>query len=161
MILRIGAIALIGLSTLASVGQQPSMDEPEKPKFYVTFVAEPVTVTAGHATTLDLHFHIQPGYHINSHTPKSEFLIPTKLVFDSSHDVSLAPPTYPKGTEFSFSFDPKEKLDVYAGNFTVGTRITAKAGQHVVRGTLHYQACNHAACFPPKSLPIEIIVNAK
>lgn len=135
------------------------MEAPGKGAGYVTFVAEPVAVAAGHPSSLEMRFHIRPGYHINSHTPKSEFLIPTKLSIDANRDFVLSPINYPKGVEFAFSFDPTEKLDVYASDFTLSTKITAKAGYHTLRGTLHYQACNNAACFPPKSLPIEILVH--
>lgn len=38
---------------------------------------EQVTVPAGKASDITLHFRIAPGLHINSHTPKDEFLIPT------------------------------------------------------------------------------------
>jgi len=30
-----------------------------------------------------------------------------------------------------------------------------------VDGTLRYQACDQAACYPPKSLPVEVIFTAK
>ena len=38
---------------------------------------EQVTAVAGKPTEVALHFRIAPGLHINSHTPKDEFLIPT------------------------------------------------------------------------------------
>jgi hypothetical protein len=28
-------------------------------------------------------------------------------------------------------------------------------------GTLRYQACDHAACYPPKSLPVQVIFTAR
>ena len=68
---------------------------------------------------------------------------------------------YPAGTSYSFSFDPTEKLDVYAGDFTVKVPVVAGAGMHTVDGTLRYQACDHAACYPPKSLPVQVIFTAK
>jgi hypothetical protein len=68
---------------------------------------------------------------------------------------------YPPGKLFSFSFEPNEKLDVYAGDFTVKLPVVAAAGEHTVAGTLKYQACDNAACYPPKSLPVQVMFTAK
>lgn len=154
-------LGLLLVIAFPCAAQEISMETSNKPAPYVTYIAEPVSVPAGHSAPVELRFHIRPGYHINSHTPKSEFLIPTMFSLEGGRDVVVGAVVYPRGVDFSFSFDPKEKLDVYASDFTLATKITAKAGQHILKGTLHYQACNHAACFPPKSLPVEIVVNAK
>jgi hypothetical protein len=37
----------------------------------------------------------------------------------------------------------------------------AEAGAHTVNGTLRYQACDNAACYPPKSLPVQMVFTAK
>src|SRR3984885_2404152 len=37
------------------------------------------TAQRAQATMVNLNFRVPPGYHINSNTPKSEFLIPTAL----------------------------------------------------------------------------------
>ena len=60
-----------------------------------------------------------------------------------------------------FSFEPKEKLDVYTGTFTVKVPVVAAAGEHTVEGSLHYQACDNAACYPPKTLPLQVMFTAK
>ena len=65
------------------------------------------------------------------------------------------------GTPYSFSFEPKEKLDVYTGSFTIKLPVVAAAGEHTVEGALRYQACDHAACYPPKTLPVQILFTAK
>jgi hypothetical protein len=68
---------------------------------------------------------------------------------------------YPAGTSYSFSFDPSEKLDVYTGEFVVKLPVVASAGMHTIDGSLRYQACDNAACYPPKSLPVQVMVAAK
>ena len=45
--------------------------------------------------------------------------------------------------------------------FTVKLPVVADTGTHTVDGTLRYQACDHAACYPPKSLPVQVIFTAK
>jgi hypothetical protein len=45
---------------------------------------------------------------------------------------------------------------VYAGDFTVKLPVVAAAGEHTVEGSLKYQACDNAACYPPKTLPVKV-----
>lgn len=155
------AAAVLLVSGLACA-QQGSLPMPgPKAKQYVTYQADQQDLKAGKREVVELHFRVTDGYHVNSHTPKSELLIPTALKFDQSTAINASAPEYPAGTLYSFSFNPSEKLDVYTGAFTVKVPIVAQAGAHTVTGTLHYQACDNAACYPPKSLPVQIAVTAK
>jgi hypothetical protein len=132
-----------------------------KPKAYIVYAAENQTVPAGKSAVVELHFHVLDGFHVNSHTPKSEFQIPTNLKLDPASGVKAGAIEYPAGTAYSFSFDPNEKLDVYSGPFTVQLPVIATPGEHRLSGTLRYQACDHAACYPPKTLPVEVLFTAK
>jgi DsbC/DsbD-like thiol-disulfide interchange protein len=134
---------------------------PPKTKSYVVYAAEPQVVTAGKRSVLELNFRVVDGFHVNSHTPKSELLIPTKITLQPTTGVKAEEVEYPAGQSYSFSFDPSEKLDVYSGAFTVKLPVVADAGTHTVEGSLRYQACDHAACYPPKSLPVQVIFTAK
>jgi len=130
-------------------------------KMYVTYDAEPQVVTAGKRSVLELRFRVLHGFHVNSNTPKSEILIPTNLTLQPAAGVKTDPAQYPAGTAYSFAFSPKEKLDVYMGDFTVKLPVVARVGMHTVDGTLRYQACDHAACYPPKDLPVQVVFTAK
>jgi hypothetical protein len=144
--------------------QMGNLDAPPvKATGYVVYDAEPQIVRAGKASVLELRFKVRDGYHVNSHTPKSDLLIPTviKLQPAEADGVKAAETVYPAGTSYSFSFDPKEKLDVYTGEFIVKVPVVAAAGEHTVEGSLHYQACDTAACYPPKTLPLQVIFTAK
>jgi DsbC/DsbD-like thiol-disulfide interchange protein len=132
-----------------------------KAKSYVVYAAEPQEVPAGKRSVLELHFRVVDGFHVNSHTPKSELLIPTQITLQPAAGVKAEAVQYPAGTTYSFSFDPSEKLDVYSGPFTMKLPVVAEAGTHTVMGTLRYQACDHAACYPPKNLPVQILFTAK
>jgi hypothetical protein len=152
-------IALPGALVAQQVG---TLDAPAvKPKSYVVYGAEPQNVAAGKRSVLELHFRVLDGYHVNSHTPKSDLLIPTRIELQPSPGVKSDAVEYPSGTSYSFSFDPSEKLDVYTGSFTVKLPVVAETGVHTVDGTLRYQACDHAACYPPKSLPVQVMFTAK
>ncbi len=133
-----------------------------KPKGgHVQFAAEPQTVAAGRPATLLLHFKVDPGFHINSHTPRSEMLIATKLAVEDAPDADVKAVDFPQGAAYSFSFEPKDKLDVYTGEFVLSAHLTAKPGAHTLKAALRYQACDSAACYPPKMLPVEQPFTAK
>ncbi|HEX9110881.1 MAG TPA: hypothetical protein VF845_05345, partial [Terriglobales bacterium] len=55
-----------------------------------------------------------------------------------------------------------EKLNVYTGDFQVDVLVrplrTVRVGKYVIRGTLKYQACDNAQCYPPKQLPVSFEV---
>ncbi len=145
----------------AGLMQIGAMDAPPKPKQYVVYASEQQMVKAGKKSFVELRFSVMDGYHVNSHTPKSELLIPTNLALKPAAGVTAGAAEYPKGQEYSFSFSPGEKLDVYAGTFTVRVPVEVAAGEHTVDGTLRYQACDHAACYPPKTLPVSVVVVGK
>lgn len=117
-----------------------------------------VTATRTIQTTVSLNFRVTRGFHINSNTPKSEFLIPTALKMDPPTDIVLGKTVYPNGEDLSFPFSPEEKLSVYSGDFTVKVTVhplrSVVPGKYVMRGGLRYQACDNAQCFPPKTLPV-------
>jgi hypothetical protein len=149
-------------ATVVPAQQIGNLDAPAaKPKSYVVYAAEQQVVRAGKRSVLELNFRVVDGFHVNSHTPKSEFLIPTQVSFQSAAGVKAEAVEYPAGRLYSLSFDPSEKLDVYSGAFTVKLPVIAEAGTHTVDGTLRYQACDHAACYPPKTLPVQVIFTAK
>ncbi len=121
-----------------------------------------ITIVQGKPATVPLLFRVASGYHINSNKPKSEFLIPTVLKVEATTDIVIGKTTYPDGQDMSFAFAPDEKLNVYTGDFNVDVLVrplhSVTAGKYVVRGTLKYQACDNAACYPPRQLPISFDV---
>jgi DsbC/DsbD-like thiol-disulfide interchange protein len=156
---------LAALAVLAAVASsapaQFSLDAPAKSRAYVNYTAEAQTVPAGKHGMLQLHFQLLQGFHVNSHTPKSKLLIPTALTLQPAPGVTAGQLEYPAGQPFSFSFDPNEKVDVYAGAFIVKVPVTSTPGNHTMDATLKYQACDNASCYPPKTLPVKIMFTAK
>lgn len=154
------ALLLSAMIPAGIASAQLNMNAPAK-KAYVAYAAEPQTVTANKPATLELRFQILSGYHVNSHTPKSEFLIPTAVTLQPASGVKAGELQYPHGMPYSFASDPSTKLDVYAGAFTVKVPVVAAAGQHALDGTLKYQACDNASCYPPRTVPLKVLFNAK
>jgi Disulphide bond corrector protein DsbC len=116
----------------------------------------------GRFTTVELRFHVGSGFHINSNQPAADYLIPTTLKLDVPTDIVVGKITYPPGEQMSFAFAPDEKLSVYSGEFDLSVRVRPLAsvlpGKYEIRGRLKYQACDNAACYPPKQLPVDFEV---
>jgi hypothetical protein len=121
-----------------------------------------VTAQRAAQTMVNLNFRVASGFHINSNTPKSEFLIPTNLKMDLPTDIILGKIEYPEGKDMTFPFSPDEKLSVYSGDFTIAVAVhplhAVQPGKYVMHGLLRYQACDNAQCFPPKNLPVNFDV---
>ena len=122
---------------------------------------EQVSIPAGKSTPVDLHFKVADGLHINSYTTREKSLIPTNLAVVEASALKINGVDFPPGTDYSFAFDPKEKLSVYTGEFTLKAHLTAPTGQYLLQGTLRYQACNSNSCYPPKTIPVAVNVIAK
>jgi Disulphide bond corrector protein DsbC len=122
-----------------------------------------VTITRGKSNRVNLRFHIGSGFHVNSNKPRSEFLIPTALKLNAPTDIVIGRVNYPAGEEMSFPFAPEDKLSVYTGEFPLAVEVRPLAsvypGKYKIHGELRYQACDNAACYPPKKLPVEFEVN--
>ena len=158
----VAAAAVLLVSTGGMFGQMGDLNAAaQKPKQYVSYAAEEQTVTAGKRGELELHFHVLEGYHVNSHSPRSVLLIPTAVRLQPAAGVKAQTAEYPRGTVFSFNFSPADKLDVYAGDFTVKLPVIATAGKHQLDGTLRYQACNNRMCFAPKNVPVNVTVSVE
>lgn len=158
-------LLLAAAAVLSASAQSPLLDQkPQsgKAKPAVAYLfPEQVTIPADKPAKVDLHFRVADGLHINSHAPHEESLIPTTLALPDSAGVRLANAAFPPGTDFAFAINPQEKLSVYTGEFTVHAELVAPRGEHLVQGTLHYQACNNEQCMPPHSIPVAIDIIAK
>ncbi len=117
------------------------------------------TITRGKPSAIDLQFRVARGFHVNSNTPSEEYLIPTALKLDVPTDIVIGKITYPPGQDTSFAFAPDQKLNVYSGDFKVSVSVRPlvgmQPGKYVIHGNLKYQACDNAACYPPKQLPVQ------
>ncbi|HUB17961.1 MAG TPA: protein-disulfide reductase DsbD domain-containing protein [Acidobacteriaceae bacterium] len=120
-----------------------------------------VTLPAGKSATIDLHFRINPGLHINSHQPLQKSLIRTELIEAEPEGVHIASVDFPAGADYAFPADPSQKLSVYSGEFVLRMHLTARRGDHLMPGELRYQACDDHTCFPPRNLPVPIDVIGK
>jgi hypothetical protein len=122
---------------------------------------EQVTVPARRPSTIEMHFRVNNGLHINSHTPQEKSLIPTQLMVEEPAGLKIEAVDFPPGTDYSPAFSPSDKLSVYTGEFVLRAHVVAQAGEHLLQGTLRYQACDANSCYPPKKAPVAVNVVGK
>lgn len=157
MVVAVYAAAAQGQSLRPFAQQHPLA----KTETVVYLFPEQLTVAAGKPVAVRLHFRVAPGLHINSHTPKDDFLIPTTFSIPAGGKVRFLDAIYPAGIVTTLAADPATKLSVYTGEFVVRARIVAAAGNHLAEGRLHYQACDNNQCMPPQTAIAAIDVIAK
>ena len=119
---------------------------------------EIIPISRGHSGTVELMFRVPSGFHINSNLPHQEYLKKTELKLDAPTDILVRKVRYPDGEDRSFPFAPDEKINVYSGDFTITVEVrplkTVLPTKYAVHGYLNYQACDNAACYPPRKLPV-------
>ena len=130
-------------------------------KVHVQLLSNAAEVKAGEAQVVELRFRVEDGFHINSHTPKDELLIPTLIRFNTGSVVKVVDEAYPKGSTFRLPVGAGETLDVYQGEFRVEVKVVAPKGSSTLVGVLKYQACDNAVCYPPKTLPVVVAVTGR
>jgi len=159
------AIVAVAFAAVGARGQfvssTPQNRSADKAQAVQYIYPEQVTLPAGKASAVELHFRIAPGLHINSHTPSDDYLIPTVFSIPDGAGARLAGALYPAGKTIALPADPKTKLNVYTGDFTIQARLVATAGNHLVQGRLRYQACDERQCMPPKTITVAVDVIGK
>ena len=147
------------LSFLIFTGSLATVLAQKKNVDYVTLSKTELAgeVSAGAKVTVKLHFKIEKGYHTQSNKPSEEYFIPTVLKLDHVAGIKAGEVKYPDGkTEKVSGLD--KPLSVYDEVFVVSVPLAISAQAQLpvtVTGTLNYQACQGATCYPPKKLKFE------
>ena len=118
---------------------------------------------ASDTLTIQLALTIKEGWHINSHKPLDEFLIPTEVRLTSLAGTRLLSTDFDEPVLAAFSFS-ETKLSVFEHSTRIEVDLLAPRGtaarKDTIKGSIFYQACNDASCLAPAesafSLPIEL-----
>jgi hypothetical protein len=150
------------LSTLLALAPIEATLWAQSPQLAVT-PPEQVTVKRGGSATVKVSATLSEGFHLNSHTPAEDYLIPLTLKW-APGSVEAADVIYPKAQMVKVPFQEKP-LSALTGKFEITTQFkapaTAALGPSTVIGKLRYQACNDKACFPPKTLDVKLPVEVQ
>lgn len=137
----------------------PKASSVVKPTAYVSL--EPVP--AGREFQVAVVAQILQGFHMNSHKPSEDYLIPTTITPQPPPGIEVLDTIYPDGRTEKFSFSPDKPLNVYTGTVTLRLRLMAEPGAPIGPSdfplTLRYQACNDTTCLPPVKLPITVKID--
>ncbi len=142
-------------ASLAQLGDAPRAEQ------LVHASSTPVSIAAGSGARTTVHITIEPGWHMNANPPALDYLIPTKLSVAPAFGVRGGAVKYPAGKSLKLSFEDQPLL-VYDGAVDVELPLEAapKAvnGEHVLKGTVAFQACNDEVCLAPAKVPFEVKV---
>lgn len=115
------------------------------------------TVKRGETVTAKVGIKIAPGFHVNSHAPLDEYLIPLRLTWQAA-PLELTGTVFPAPKMEKSDFSPKP-IAVFDGAFAITSKFTVPAsaplGAGFITGKLRYQGCNSTTCFPPKTIDVK------
>lgn len=157
-------VVLVGLSGTSALAQMQlgGLGRPaQAERQYVQSLTDAVEVKADKPQDVELVFRVLPGFHINSHTPKDELLIPTVLKIEPGSGLRELSEQYPQGKAFHLAIGTGETLDVYEDEFRMHLRVRVPRGSSTLMGELHYQACDTVSCYPPRTLPVLVAVTGR
>lgn len=142
--------ALLGVWVLASHAATLPFSDTEKA--FVTLSAERSDYAVGATAEITATLSIAPAWHVNSHQPSFDYLIPTELRLVLPDGWPAPAIRYPPGEmkQLAFSGEP---ISVYDDETRISARvltpsvITTRAAR--IGATLRYQACTDDRCLPP------------
>lgn len=164
MAMRVKIIAIFFLLFLLGIGPARVAAQAESPgqavaKPHAYASLEPVP--RGRTFDVAIVVEIQRQYHMNSHKPLDEYLIPTTLTAQLPQGFREVETSYPEGQFLKFAF-ASTPLSVYSGSVTLRMRVEAAAdaplGSATLPFILRYQACNDTTCLPPVKLPVSLSI---
>jgi suppressor for copper-sensitivity B len=125
---------------------------PRQEKAQLDLAADRTAYEAGTTAHVVARVTIEPGWHVNSHTPTFEYLIPTNLDLELPSGWPEESVRYPQAKTKTFAF-ADQPLSVYDGEVEIHSDVAIPAGTAngpvAVAAALHYQACNDSECLPP------------
>jgi hypothetical protein len=154
-------LATIVASSVLLLGASFAQAQGSSPLISVAPI-DTVVVARGSKAPLDIALRVNRGFHVNSHQPNDELLLPTVVHLNPPEGIVIMNIAYPEAEDLALPFAGKDKLSVYSGDFEVTAEVripkSAAVGTQRVHGEVRYQACDNRQCFPPKTTPLEFDV---
>ena len=124
----------------------------------VTAMLSTTAVHAGDHATVAVVVNVHDGLHAQSHTPVDSYAIKFVVTTDDNANTKFGEVVYPPGQDVTFP--SLGKLNVYEGKTVIRIPITigadASAGPLKISGTVRFQACTTAVCFPPEKVKFAV-----
>ena len=104
---------------------------------------------------------VEEGFYVQANPASEPHLVPLRLDLRGDAAIDVGRAVYPPGRRHRLRGAASD-LSVYEGSFAVKVPVaaspTAEAGEFLLRGALHYQACNDRLCLRPAMVPVELLV---
>ncbi|MDX1382352.1 MAG: thioredoxin family protein [Thermoanaerobaculia bacterium] len=143
--------ALAVVATLAALGSAAAQ-RPRIQKATVEVFTDRASYAPGSQARLVARLAIDDGWHVQSHTPSFDYLIPTELEIAAPPGWSVGSPRYPAHVFWTAEFED-EPLAVYEGEVSIFADLDLPAdavpGAAAVEAKVRYQACDDRQCLPP------------
>ncbi|HDL64161.1 MAG TPA: hypothetical protein ENH12_02085 [Proteobacteria bacterium] len=119
--------------------------------------------SSGGKVQLAIRLLIDKGWHINSHRPIQDYLIPPRIELDDNPSWILAEVSYPEGEKITLAFSP-DPLSVYQGTVEIPVTIRAR-GEPPPSATItfrvDFQPCNANSCLAPETVKLPVVIRAE
>ncbi|OYT74056.1 MAG: hypothetical protein CFK48_00235 [Armatimonadetes bacterium CP1_7O] len=148
----LGLLGILLLGTASAQLRQVS--------FKTEVILERVAYAPGATVNGVVLMQIDPPYHVNANPASEDYLIPTELKIEAGKGYRVGKIQYPKPKEKAFAFSEGKPIKILEGRTPLKFQI--KLDKNVpkhpmtIKATLRYQACDDNACYPPRTVPIEI-----
>jgi hypothetical protein len=128
--------------------------------FVVLSSPSELNLVPGEEQKISLSFRIKEGFHIQADEVKDENLIPSHLIFEHSPELTIGEPIFPQSKEFWME-GSEEALLVFSDlmEITVPINSPPSVDGIVLKGILHYQACDASKCYFPRNLEFVLKLN--
>ncbi len=121
------------------------------PVFHVQLEPDRSPLVAGEPYRLAVELSVDPGWHVNTNDPGSEFSVPTTLEWKLPAGWETPKVEYPKGRSITFDFSDTP-IHVWEDTVVLVARGTVPAGAEGpadLEVVVTAQACNNSSCLPP------------
>jgi hypothetical protein len=136
---------------------KPEVVSVEKHPVKLTAAPSKGTVAPGEEFEVAIELEVAEGWHVNSHNPRQDFLVPTSLDTTDQARVTLGEIPYPAGHDIDLA---GESLSVYDGvvRFAIPAKVAADSapGEGILTFRLRFQACDDRSCLAPEQLEFEL-----
>jgi suppressor for copper-sensitivity B len=151
------AVAVVAaVLPLGVAAQRPQLD-----KARLELAADRTSYLAGGEARLAAVAWVEAGWHIQSHTPSFDYLIPTELTLELPAGWTASAIEYPQHKMWTAQFETKP-LAVYEGEVRMLATVTVPADWNEsaaeIAAKLRYQACDDRQCLPPRDARASVVL---
>jgi suppressor for copper-sensitivity B len=156
-----GILLFMPLAVADSSTAQP----PKLEKAKISLTADKTAYSPRETARLAVLVDVESGWHVNSHEPTFDYLIPTEVTLNLPPGWSAARISYPPGEMKTFAF-ADQPISVYDGQFLIPVELgipnEITDDKVIARATLRYQACDDRRCLPPTTATasLEMVLGA-